>query len=194
MTSVNGRLIGLGVLLMLAACGPGSTLEVTRPAEHRQVAATGSTSWFPARGDCGEVRAARTVVPAPCGRPRAEVTVASLMRADDPGRLCPLYTRTSVLFTVLRDGWIACWAPIEGGPERRFGDAADLLLATTSFEPSEGMCGDLHDEHVHAPKDCTDPTADGSVLAVLPEGSDASACPMATTLWVPENRACWGSR
>jgi hypothetical protein len=148
----------------------------------------------PRHGDCGAFDG-RQVEPVTCKDPAANVEVAARRALGDPAARCPLYDRTTVLATPGGVGSLyVCWVPIGGGPSRTAG-IADLLEVTTS-EPEYlvGVCGDLHDQHVHAPRACTDASADGIVVGSVVE---AARCPSGTQLAVPAATGrvvCWGAR
>jgi hypothetical protein len=101
-------------------------------------------TWFPAQGDCGRVDATGHVKRAPCRSFRADVVVDSIQWGGDPGYLCPLLTRTSVLVSELPDGWFACWVRIGRPPLDRFPDAGvEAVVAQGVQAPSVGACGDI---------------------------------------------------
>jgi hypothetical protein len=149
---------------------------------------------IPNVGDCGD-HDGPTVTPVVCSDRTADVVVADRLVIGDPQALCPLFDRTSVLATTAGESLTICWVPQGGGPERRFGPAR--LRGAISVQPvlDLGVCGDVHDQHVHSPLACDDGRADGVVLQVVEAGEDAAACPGTTVLATVDDQQrwiCWG--
>ncbi|HSH33382.1 MAG TPA: hypothetical protein VLB31_07165 [Actinomycetota bacterium] len=175
----------IGVLAVVAAAGLmiGGAIVLRSPAGPRSpAAATSAASPIVARlsiprvGDCGSHRRG-TVTPVACSDVSADVVVADRLVLGDPQMLCPLFDRTSVLATAAGESFTVCWVPTGGGPERRFGPATVRGVATTEPSLPLGTCGDVHDQHVHAPQSCDDTSADGVVVMVLGANDDPGSCP-----------------
>jgi hypothetical protein len=152
------------------------------------------TRSVPRYGDCGAFDG-EGVEPVPCSDRRANVEVGARKALGDPTATCPLFDRRTVLTTSAGVGSLyVCWVPIGGGPPRDRG--APELVEATATEPElvAGTCGDVHDQHVHAPLSCADERADGVVTA---SASETARCPGGTLLAVPASTGrvvCWGAR
>jgi hypothetical protein len=182
-----GLTIG-GAIALRSPTGPGS------PAPSTSAAPIVARLSIPRVGDCGSHRRG-TVTPVACSDASADVVVADRLVLGDPQTLCPLFDRTSVLATAAGESFTVCWVPTGGGPERRFGPAT--VRGADATEPSlpVGTCGDVHDQHVHAPQACDDTSADGVVIMVLEANDDPGSCPASTLLATAEPTggwSCWG--
>lgn len=199
----GARPMAIVLVMGAASCGGGDATTPSTPgaaasAVGPRAGVAVQETWFPSRGDCGVADELGRVERAWCGSARADVVVHSIQWGGDPGYLCPLITKTSVLVSELPDGWFACWVRIGRPPIDRFGEGGvEAVVAQGVQLPSAGACGDIHDEHVHYTLDCGDPRADGTVLATSAEATDGAACPDATTIWIavePVGIVCWALR
>jgi hypothetical protein len=160
------------------------TVEIDVPAAAR----TG----LPHQGDCG-TRTGATVVQALCSDRAADVEVARVHLGGDPGKVCPLFRPDAVLFTTVAQDLFACWVPRGGGPRRSFEGPAPEIPAASVALVEVGMCGLIHDAHVHHPFDCADATVNGVARTVFaPE--DTRSCPPGTAsaeTLADGSRVCW---
>ncbi|HET9310021.1 MAG TPA: hypothetical protein VFP41_02220 [Actinomycetota bacterium] len=189
------------LLAVALAAGAAMTMGSPRASEPRSrgpIEAAPSvpvvTRNVPRYGDCGADDGAG-VEPVACSDRRANVEVGAGRALGDPTATCPLYDRRSVLATSTGVGSLyLCWVPIGGGPSRHTGTPEFVEAATTEPKFVAGTCGDVHDQHVHAPLSCEDQRADGVVTIAAPE---ASQCPEGTLLALPAatgSVVCWGPR
>lgn len=200
----NTRLtVGLVCVLLAVALAAGAAMTMGRPraSEPRSrgpMEAAPSvpvvTRNVPRYGDCGAYDGAG-VEPVACSDRRANVEVGARRALGDPTVTCPLYDRGSVLATSTGVGSLyLCWVPIGGGPSRHRGAPELVEAATTEPEFIAGTCGDVHDQHVHAPLSCDDVRADGFVTTAA---SEPARCPEGTLLALPAATGrvvCWGPR
>lgn len=182
--------VALGAAAMVALRSPDAVLPSVAEIEGPPIARIS----IPNVGDCGD-HDGPAVIPVVCSDRAADVVVADRLVIGDPQALCPLFDRTSVLATTAGESLTICWVPQGGGPQRRFGPPR--LRGAISLQPvlDVGVCGDVHDRHVHSPLACDDDRADGVVIQVIEGGGDASACPDATVLATVDDHVrwiCWG--
>ena len=189
---VIAGLLVAGAMITLASPGePASSDRATPSARHPSQVVTRSV---PRHGDCGDRRGAG-VEPVACSDPRADVEVGARRALGDPAAACPLYDRGIVLVTQAGVGSLyVCWVPMGGGPSRTAGSPDLERVVTTEPDLVPGVCGDVHDLHVHAPLSCDEDRADGVVISTAPA---ADRCPDGTLLALPvttEAVVCWGPR
>jgi hypothetical protein len=145
-------------------------------------------------GDCG-IHVGGSVTPALCDDRAADVEVARVHLGGDPGMLCPLFRPNAVLSTPITEDLFACWVPRGGGPRRSFEGPAPVVPVVTVATVDAGACGLIHDDHVHHPLDCHDPTVNAVAVEVLASG-DPTACPAQTDreeILADGARICWSA-
>ena len=188
-----GAAASLAVLGIMALRDPASlTLATTGTASPG--APAGARTGPPHRGDCG-IHADGTVMQALCSNRAADVEVARVHLGGDPGQICPLYRQDAVLFTTVAQDLFACWVPRGGGPRRSFEGPAPEIPASTAPLVEVGMCGLIHDAHVHHPLDCADETVNAVARTVFTP-AETGSCPTGTgteeTL-ADGSRVCWSA-
>ena len=178
----------LGIVSLRDPASPAPPAAEMAATDAPAAAATGLLH----RGDCG-VRTEGTVVPAPCSDRAADVEVARVHLGGDPGKICPLYRPDGVLFTSVTQDLFACWVPRGGGPRRSFdGPAPEISVATVPLV-EVGMCGLIHDAHVHHPLDCADATVNAVARTVFTP-TETGSCPAGTAseeTLADGSRVCW---
>ena len=193
----------IGVLAVVAAAGLtiGGAIVLRSPTDPGSPAPSTSGAGpivarlsIPRVGDCGNHRRGM-VTPVACSDASADVVVADRLVLGDPQTLCPLFDRTSVLATAAGDRSRCAGCPPVVGPSAV--SVRRPCVGRHATEPSlpVGTCGDVHDQHVHAPQACDDTSADGVVVMVLEANDDPGSCPASTLLATAEPAggwSCWG--
>ena len=197
--TLSAAALGLAALLAvvgLRTLAPGDDAAAApvamAPAATGPLATRPAAPALPRRGDCGHHQGAR-VVPVLCDDPAADVEVAGVHLGGDPGQRCPLYRPDAVLFTSVTQELFVCWVPRGGGPRRSFEGPAPEVTVVTVPAVTVGMCGLIHDDHVHHPLDCVDPTVNAVAARVFPADQRGS-CPSGTAREeaLPDGaRVCW---